>query len=44
MSPEIVNKRNYLGPPTDIWATGILIYALLCGAFPFKGTSDKELY
>jgi MAP/microtubule affinity-regulating kinase len=44
MSPEIVNKREYFGPPTDIWATGILTYAMLCGAFPFKGTCDKELY
>jgi serine/threonine protein kinase len=44
MSPEIVQKRDYLGPPTDIWATGILLYALLCGHFPFKGQSDKELY
>ena len=44
MCPEIVMKKEYLGPPTDIWATGILLYALLCGQFPFKGTSDKELY
>ena len=33
-----------MGPPTDIWASGILLYALLCGHFPFKGQSDKELY
>jgi MAP/microtubule affinity-regulating kinase len=44
MAPEIVQKRDYLGPPTDIWASGILLYALLCGHFPFKGQSDKELY
>lgn len=44
MSPEIVQKRDYLGPPTDIWAAGILLYALLCGHFPFKGQTDKELY
>lgn len=44
MSPEIVQKKEYLGPPTDIWAAGILLYALLCGHFPFKGASDKELY
>jgi len=37
MAPEIVQKRDYLGPPTDIWASGILLYALLCGHFPFKG-------
>lgn len=33
-----------MGPPTDIWASGVLLYALLCGHFPFKGQSDKELY
>jgi serine/threonine protein kinase len=31
MCPEIVNKREYLGLPTDIWAMGILTYAMLCG-------------
>jgi MAP/microtubule affinity-regulating kinase len=33
-----------LGPPADIWAVGVLFYALLCGRFPFKGSNDKELY
>lgn len=31
MCPEIVMKKEYYGPPTDIWATGILLFALLCG-------------
>lgn len=31
MCPEIVLKREYIGPPTDIWATGILFFAMLCG-------------
>ena len=44
MAPEIVMKREYQGPPTDIWAAGILFYAMLCGQFPFRGTSDKDLY
>ena len=44
MCPEIVMKKEYIGPPTDIWAAGILFYAMLCGQFPFRGTSDKELY
>ena len=44
MAPEIVLKKEYLGSPTDIWATGILLFALLCGQFPFKGTCDKDLY
>lgn len=44
MCPEIVLKKEYLGAQTDIWATGILFYAMLCGQFPFRGTSDKDLY
>jgi len=44
MAPEIVNKEEYTGPPSDIWALGVLYYALLCGKFPFKGATDKELY
>lgn len=44
MSPEIVNKKPYRGQPTDIWASGVLCYAMLCGCFPFRGLSDKQLY
>lgn len=44
MAPEIVSKKPYLGQPTDIWASGVLCYSLLCGVFPFRGISDQELY
>lgn len=37
MAPEIVSKSEYSGPPADIWALGVLLFALLCGKFPFKG-------
>ena len=44
MAPEIVNKTEYAGPPADVWALGVLLYAMLCGCFPFRGATDKELY
>jgi len=44
MPPEIVQKKEYLGNFVDIWSCGILLYTLLCGAFPFKALSEKELY
>ena len=44
MCPEIVCKKEYYGPPTDIWTSGILLFAMLCGQFPFRGANDKVLY
>eukprot|EP00742_Colponemidia_sp_Colp-10_P002286 GILJ01002440.1.p1 GENE.GILJ01002440.1~~GILJ01002440.1.p1 ORF type:complete len:691 (+),score=87.38 GILJ01002440.1:103-2175(+) len=44
MAPEIVGRKEYCGHPADIWALGVLMYAMLCGTFPFKGTNDRDLY
>jgi MAP/microtubule affinity-regulating kinase len=44
MAPEIVSRVEYLGPPADIWAAGVLMFCLLNGYFPFKGQTDAELY
>lgn len=44
MAPEIINKNEYQGPPTDMWALGIILYTILCGTFPFQGAQNKELY
>ena len=44
MSPEIVRKSDYEGKPVDIWALGVLLYVMLTGQFPFRGTSESDLY
>ncbi|EER15581.1 hypothetical protein Pmar_PMAR027092, partial [Perkinsus marinus ATCC 50983] len=44
MAPEIVQKREFHGSCADIWALGILLHTFLAGCFPFKGSTDKELY
>ncbi len=44
MAPEIVNRKEYFGPPADMWAVGVLLYAMVCGQFPFKGSTDSELF
>jgi len=44
MPPEIVQKKEYTGFPADIWSLGILMFTLLCGAFPFRATNEKDLY
>jgi serine/threonine protein kinase len=43
MAPEIVARKEYSGMCADIWAMGVLLYALLCGCFPFKGQNDRDL-
>mmetsp|Transcript_10724 Transcript_10724/g.24448 ORF Transcript_10724/g.24448 Transcript_10724/m.24448 type:complete len:1061 (+) Transcript_10724:89-3271(+) len=44
MAPEIVSRKEYTGFCADIWAAGVLLHALLCGCFPFKGQNDRDLY
>jgi len=44
MPPEIVQKKDYLGPSADMWSCGILLYTILCGSFPFRAMNEKELY
>jgi len=44
MAPEIVNRKEYIGPPTDIWSLGVMFYVMLAGCFPFRGISDHELF
>jgi len=44
MAPEIVGRKEYKGQAADVWALGVLLYAILTGAFPFKGMSDSDLY
>jgi serine/threonine protein kinase len=44
MAPEIIRKTEFCGPPTDIYASGVLLFAFFCGQFPFRGSNDKDLY
>jgi len=44
MCPEIVGKKDYTGPPVDMWAFGILCYVILCGKYPFKGYNERDLF
>lgn len=44
MPPEIVLKTKYIGQYADLWSLGVLLFKLLCGEFPFRALSEKELY
>ena len=44
MAPEVVSRKEYLGPPSDMWSMGVLLYMMTTGNFPFKGLTDRELF
>jgi serine/threonine protein kinase len=44
MAPEIVGRKDYYGMQADVWALGIMFYAMLCGKMPFKAFNDRDLY
>ena len=39
-----MRRVEYEGKPTDMWSMGILLYALLCGCFPFRAKTYPDLY
>lgn len=43
-APELVLGKQYLGSEVDIWAMGVLLYALLAGALPFDDMNIDSLY
>ena len=43
-SPEIVRGQPYVGPETDCWSLGIVLYAMLTGTLPFEDDALKVLY
>ena len=43
-SPEMVGGHKYNGFFIDIWATGIILFAMLCGYLPFEDDNNDKLF
>ena len=42
--PEMINGNNYKGHLVDIWSSGVILFAMLCGYLPFEDVSNDKLY
>ena len=39
LAPEVIANETYDGTAADCWSLGVLLYIMLCGKKPFKGTA-----
>jgi serine/threonine protein kinase len=37
LAPEVFRGTANAGPPLDVWAMGVILFAMLCGRLPFEG-------
>ncbi|EFO64541.1 Kinase, CAMK CAMKL [Giardia lamblia P15] len=43
-SPEMLSGKKYHGPSIDVWAIGIILFAMICGHLPFDHDNTETLY
>ena len=43
-SPEVISGKKYSGMAIDLWASGIILYSMLCGFLPFDDRDSETLF
>eukprot|EP00227_Mantoniella_beaufortii_P012733 CAMPEP_0197579814 /NCGR_PEP_ID=MMETSP1326-20131121/3728_1 /TAXON_ID=1155430 /ORGANISM="Genus nov. species nov., Strain RCC2288" /LENGTH=561 /DNA_ID=CAMNT_0043143377 /DNA_START=179 /DNA_END=1864 /DNA_ORIENTATION=+ len=43
VAPEVITGQQYT-PAVDMWAAGVIMYALLCGELPFYDDDEQEMF
>ncbi|CAL8068863.1 unnamed protein product [Orchesella dallaii] len=44
ISPDVIVGKPYAGKPSDMWALGVSLYAMLYGKYPFHASSPSDLF
>lgn len=44
LAPEVIKAEGDVGPKSDVWSLGVLLYLLTFGVVPFKASDMQALY
>ncbi len=44
LAPEVIKAEGQVGPKSDVWSLGVLLYLLNFGIVPFKAKDMQTLY
>lgn len=43
VAPEVMKETGYAGFKSDVWSLGVILFALVCGALPYRANTLPDL-